>query len=31
VVFPDDSRPDFDPTEDILLNLPAALMHLFAR
>ena len=31
LVFPDDSRPDFDPNEDILLDLPAVLMHLFAR
>ena len=31
LVFPDDSRPDFDPTEDILLDLPTALLHLFAR
>jgi len=31
LVFPDDSRPDFDPTEDVLLDLPTALLHLFAR
>ena len=31
LAFPEDTRPDFDPNEDILLDLPAVLLHLFAR